>query len=224
MKRTAIIVVGLIVILSTLLAFIGCKTSPPDEQESQRIARDFLINSATFKFDGIKDSLELTATDTLKSPYSWEFIYQFECSHSGYGDRSGQNLLQVIMPHTARIRVMQGQVAEAIVDNKWDEIEQVFLETPPSPVPAAPNDSIVTAKVLNVIHLEGDVPWEMAIVIQASEDVPGLNNATKSRVGETITIRTSEDVSEVEKGQVITARVQLVGDERSRFYMARDIK
>jgi hypothetical protein len=70
----------------------------------------------------------------------------------------------------------------------------------------------------------GDIPWEIVVEIQSSEDVPGLNNATKSRIGETITIKTGEDVSTLEKGQIITAHVRLVGDERSRFYEASEIK
>ena len=37
--------------------------------------------------------------------------------------------------------------------------------------------------------------------MQSSEDVPGLNNATKSKVGETITVKTREDVSTLEKGR-----------------------
>ena len=130
MKRTAIIIVGLTVVVSTLLAFIGCKPSPPT--------------------------------------------------------------------------------------------------SPPSPVLIVPNDSVVTAKVLDVIQLEGDVPWrwEMVVEIQASEDVPGLlYNFTKSMVGKTITMKTNENVSELEKGQVITARVRLFGDEHVKsFYWAADIK
>jgi len=59
--------------------------------------------------------------------------------------------------------------------------------------------------------------------VQSSEDVPGLNNATKSKVGETITVKTREDVSTLEKGQTVTANVRLVGDERSRFYEASEI-
>ena len=98
--------------------------------------------------------------------------------------------------------------------------------SPPSPVPVAPNDSGVTAKVLDVIQLDGDARWEMVVEIQASEDVPGMVfNGTKSKVGKTMTIRTSENVSELKKGQVITALVRLFADEHTQgFYWAGDIK
>ena len=223
MKRITIIATCLILILSTLLIIAGCKETPPDEQASQKIARDFLVNAPTFKFDGIKNSLKLTATDTLRSPYNWEFTYQFECSHSGYGDRSGQNLLQVITPHTAMIRVIQGKVVEAIIDNKWDELEQTLLETPPSPVPAAPNDSIVTARVINTKKQPDGSMWEVTVEIQNSEDVPGYLNATKDKIGQQMTVLTGEDVSWLKPDQLMKANVRLEGDERSHFYYASEV-
>jgi hypothetical protein len=223
MKRITIIASCLTLILSTLLIIAGCKATFPDEQVSQKIARDFLINAPTFKFDSIKNSLKLTATDTLRSPYSWEFTYQFECSHSGYGDRSGQNLLQVITPHTAMIRVIQGKVVEAIIDNKWDELEQTLLETPPSPVPAAPNDSIVTARAIATKKQPDGSMWEVTIEIQNSEDGPGYLNATKDKIGQQMTVLTSEDVSWLKPGQLIRANVRLEGDERTRFYSASEV-
>ncbi|MFC1954747.1 hypothetical protein ACFLVZ_02880 [Chloroflexota bacterium] len=223
MKRITIIASCLILILSTLLIIAGCKAIFPDEQISQKTARDFLISAPTFKFDGIKNSLKLTATNTLRSPNNWEFTYKFECSHSGYGDRSGQNLLQVITPHTAMIRVIQGKVVEAIIDNKWDELEQTLLETPPSPVPAAPNDSIVTAKVITTKKQPDGSMWEVTIEIQNSEDVPGFLNATKDKIGQQMTALTNEDVSWLKPDQLIKANVRLDGDEHIRFYYASDI-
>jgi len=97
------------------------------EEESQEIARDYLIDSPTFKFDGIADSLELTATNTLRSPYSWEFVYEFESAHAGYGDRTGEVVLEVITPHTAGITVKRGEVTSAIMDEKWDMMKQELL-------------------------------------------------------------------------------------------------
>jgi hypothetical protein len=223
MKRITIIASCLILILSTFLIFSGCKVTLSDEQSSQKIAGDFLINAPTFKFDGIKDSVKLATTDTLRSPYSWEFTYQFECSHSGYGDRSGQNLLQVITHHTAIIRVIQGKVVEAIIDNKWDELEQTLLETPPSPVPAAPNDSIVTARAIATKKQPDGSMWEVTIEIQNSEDVPGYLNATKDKIGQQMTVLTSDDVSWLKPSQLIRANVRLEGDEHTRFYYASDI-
>ena len=111
----------------------GSSISPGDgltavsEDESQAIARDYLVNSPTFKFDGMADSLELTATNTLRSPYSWEFIYEFESAHAGYGDRTEQVVLEVITHHTARITVRRGEVTSAVMDETWDMMKQEML-------------------------------------------------------------------------------------------------
>ncbi len=107
---------------SALLA--GSALPHPSEQSSQRVAANYLTNGPTFEFDGIRSSLTLTSTVKLRTPYTWDFRYRFDCSHSGFGDRSGQKVLQVITPHTAIVRVMRGIVVLAIIDDTWDEISQ----------------------------------------------------------------------------------------------------
>ena len=197
-------------------------------EESSRItAEDFVRNSPTFTFDGITNTLQLTGAISLRCPYCWQFTYEFDSAQSGYGDRTNQMLAEVITHHVAVITIDKLEVTEAIMDDQWDMLQQKMIEEsqmpPPTGVPAAPNDSIVTAKVLDVIDVGGALPWEIVVEVQSSEDVPGFNNATKSRIGETITVKTGEDVSGIEKGQVIIANVQLIGDERSRFYKASEI-
>ena len=104
-----------------------------------KIAKDYLLNSPTFKLDGIEDSLELVAVNTLKSTGCWEFVFEFQCGHAGYGDRTGQTLPEVITPHTARITVEQGKVDSAIMDEKWDMMKQEQLPglTETTPLPPA---------------------------------------------------------------------------------------
>jgi len=197
------------------------------EEASREIADEFVKNSPTFVFDGIESSLTLTETLYPDIENAWQFVFSFESRHSGYGDRTGQNLLQVITPHQAIVTVENGKVINAIMDEKWDMLQQRMIDESPPPhtgVPAAPNDSIVTAKVIDVVMPEGDMPWEITVEILTSEDVSGLNNATKARIGETIAVKTSEDASNLEKGQVITAHVQLRGDERTKFFEASEIK
>lgn len=112
---------------------------PADQVESQRIAEDyFLLNSPTFKFDGIEESLKLVDTNTFKCPYCWEFMFEFQCRHAGYGNRTSKMLVEVITPHTARIIVKQGRVVSAILDEKWDMMEQKMIEDfyTPSPSPS----------------------------------------------------------------------------------------
>jgi len=115
----------------------GLKTySETSEQEfievsqgkSAEIARNYLLNSPTFKFDGMRDTLELVAINTMKCPYCWEFVFEFQCKHAGYGNGTGQILAEVITPHTARIIVSQGNVVSAIMDKQWDIMKQKMLE------------------------------------------------------------------------------------------------
>jgi hypothetical protein len=97
------------------------------QEESQEIARQYVINEPTFVFDGMGETLALVNTTTLKCPYCWEFAYQFDCRQSGYGNRTGFILAQVITPHTARIVVQEGKVTSAVMDGKWDMMGQKLI-------------------------------------------------------------------------------------------------
>jgi len=110
------------------------------EETTQQLAEDFVRHSPTFAFDGIAESLELTATAAFSEKHisidtpaedevrGCEFTFQFESRHAGYGDRTGQMLSQVITPHEAVITVEQGKVISAIVDGKWDILRQSMLD------------------------------------------------------------------------------------------------
>lgn len=122
----------------SLLACSGQQSQKYTVEESERIARDFVQNEATFRFDGIADTLELTNTSELGAG-SWEFTFRYDSRASGYGDRTGQFLLQVITPHEAKVTAKNYKVTKAIMDNRWDMIAQRLLgeqptQTPPSPV------------------------------------------------------------------------------------------
>ena len=110
------------------------------KEESEEIARNYLLNSPTFKFDGMKDSLELAATYEATCPYCWEFVYQFQCRHAGYGDRTGQMLAEVITPHTAEIIVELGEVISAITDEQWDMMGQKMIERDTGDFPYEPRE------------------------------------------------------------------------------------
>jgi len=124
-KRSLVFIIGIVVF--ALLAVYGCGASPPNEGVNEEIARNYLLDSPTFKFDGIADSLELNATYALALPYNWIFVYDFECAHTGYGDRSGQYLEQVVTPHTARITVLEGEVTSATIDTIWAMVNQSLV-------------------------------------------------------------------------------------------------
>lgn len=111
-----------------LVGLAGCgsgKKEGQSQQEAQRIAQDFVEAEATFKFDGMKETLKLTETKALSDGY--EFVFEFQSSQAGYGDRTDMVLAQVITLHQDRIVVKQGQVFSAVMDGKWDMMKQQFL-------------------------------------------------------------------------------------------------
>jgi hypothetical protein len=105
------------------------------EEASLEIAGDFLRNSPTFRFDGIEGSI--VHTDTLEAfcPYCWGFVFEFQCAHAGYGDRTEQVLAQVITTHEAIISVSGGVIDGGAIDGKWDMVKQ--QEIPPPQIETA---------------------------------------------------------------------------------------
>ncbi|MDD5591257.1 MAG: hypothetical protein PHY18_04950, partial [Dehalococcoidales bacterium] len=75
----------------------------------QKIAINFVKNSPTFIFDGIEDTLELVDSEELGDSVTWIYTYEFQSRHAGYGDRTGQILLQVITPNEAVITFFNGE-------------------------------------------------------------------------------------------------------------------
>jgi len=90
-----------------------------------KIAKDFIVQAPTFKYDGISDTLNVTDVKMLESfPVQYIVTITFDSSHAGYGDREGQVLAQVITPHTAVVTVVNDNVISAILDDQWDELNQ----------------------------------------------------------------------------------------------------
>ncbi|MFQ5860282.1 MAG: SIMPL domain-containing protein [Dehalococcoidia bacterium] len=119
-----------LLILSLLLA-AGCAAAAAggvSERAAQRIARDFLLDSPTYQYDGIADSVEMVQSEEADD--GWRFVYRFESLHGGYGDRTGQVLTQVITPHTAVITVKDSEVSSALLDGQWEMVAQTPITTP----------------------------------------------------------------------------------------------
>ncbi|MGD9212018.1 MAG: serpin family protein [Desulfobacteraceae bacterium] len=121
---------------------------------SQWLTKRFVINSPTFQFDGIRETLELTDTITLRCSNCWEFHYEFDCANAGYGDRTDEMVASVITHHKARITVNQFKVTQAILDDQWDMINQTMLT----------EDSMVDPE--DPVESEDDPPSEAEIVTQ----------------------------------------------------------
>jgi predicted secreted protein len=90
---------------------------------------EFVKNCPTFKFDGIKETLQLDSYKSLDNELSsWEFKYKFDSRHGGYGNRIDKIVTQVITHHELYI-IMQGtNIISAIMDDKWDELNQKMIE------------------------------------------------------------------------------------------------
>ena len=97
------------------------------EKESQNIAEEYVRESRTFTYDGIEESLELIETLYPDIEYSWQFLFQFQNQHAGYGDRAGQVTAQVITTHQAIITVEMGEIRSATIDGKWDMLRQGLI-------------------------------------------------------------------------------------------------
>ncbi len=92
------------------------------------MAKNFIVQAPTFKFDGILDTLNVTDSKILESfPVQYVITLTFNSRHAGYGNREGQILAQVITPHIAVVKVVNDNVVSAIMDNKWDELHQEFI-------------------------------------------------------------------------------------------------
>ena len=135
MRRHLLLILSLMAVASVFMVS-ACSSSEAgqitgpggiSQEESQEIARQYVINEPTFVFDGMAETLALVNTTTLKCPYCWEFVYQFDCRQAGYGNRTGLMVAQVITPHTATIVVQEGKVTSAVMDSKWDMMGQKFI-------------------------------------------------------------------------------------------------
>lgn len=106
----------------------GSEPKVVSEEESQQIAMAFLRSSPTFRFDGMESTLKLVGSEVGEKSGNWVFHYEFQSRQAGYGDRTGMMLAQVITDHKAEIVVEQGKVVSAVLDGKWDELNQRVKE------------------------------------------------------------------------------------------------
>lgn len=96
--------------------------------QSEKAGRAFLLHSPTFTFDGKPESIRVISQRPINSFNVWEFVYRFESTHAGYGNRQDMILAQVITPHIVRIVVQDGTVVSAVMDDQWDELHQTDVK------------------------------------------------------------------------------------------------
>jgi hypothetical protein len=120
---------------TTTTPVISDPATPPEdninltEEEARQQAYDFITNSPTFAFDGMPETLELVDTIILKCVGCYTFVYEFDCRHGGYGDRTGQMVTQAITHHRAVIDFRRGELTGAVLDEAWDMQAQMMIAT-----------------------------------------------------------------------------------------------
>jgi hypothetical protein len=115
MRVAVPLLVALPLLLSAVIAY-QMYNQLRGRDEAVKIAESHLLTCETFRFDGIKSSVTVDTVVSVQS--GWRIRLNFSCAHPGYGDRTGQLLLQVISPHQIQITVQEGKVSSAIIDEK----------------------------------------------------------------------------------------------------------
>ena len=105
--------------------------------EAEEIAKRFVFSAPTFSYDGMPESFKV-GDIIIRESFPPQFVVpiDFDSLHGGYGDRTEQIVTQVITPHTIRVTVVNGMVTSAIIDGKWDELNQIQLPLTPTNGPS----------------------------------------------------------------------------------------
>ena len=121
----AFVVTAMCLPVLTISAWQKTQQKATDDKAASA-AINHLVVSPTFMFDGFKESVQVKTVQRLGDGHLVRL--EFECDHSGYGNRSGQTLLQVVTRHVAEAHVINGRVVGMVLDGVWDEVGQAFIE------------------------------------------------------------------------------------------------
>ena len=93
------------------------------------ITKQFIITSPTFSYDGIPDSLEIKIISSDVSDSNFLLEGKFKTIHTGYGNRENLDLPEDITLHTIVVSVVDENIISAVIDNQWDELNQITCNT-----------------------------------------------------------------------------------------------
>jgi len=113
-----------LLILFTLTGMSCTRSNTGSQEGGKKVALEFVKQEDTYRFDGIPETLKVTNVTSINN--GWKYNIEFDSRHGGYGNRSGQALDLVITHHRAEITVEAGRVTQAIMDGRWDMINQCF--------------------------------------------------------------------------------------------------
>ena len=206
MKSDSIMALTIVLAIGLTVVSLYATELPVDEltedEISLEVAMDFLKNSPTYAFDGIPGTITVIDTLIMESyPIQYVFIITFDSTHAGYGDRTDQMLAQVITTHQAGIKVVNGEVTAAILDDVWDMINQEEMEVfdpvdPDTPVvhtnilsPEQAVELAVQYLVLNYRELDGvTIPRRWETEDMTPQGLVGSSNTKYTAEDWTITI------------------------------------
>lgn len=150
----SVVIIAIIIVVITSAYLIPTQTIvtiiPETEEDKKRnealgVAQRYVVTTPTFAFDGDINTLETKNVDILKtSPTSYLIQFTFDSANSGYGNREGQNLSQIITTHKIEIVVSEGIVVSAVTDGQWDELNHQYILKNPKPKLQSNNDPIST--------------------------------------------------------------------------------
>lgn len=100
-------------------------TQTLDKNQIKELAEDWIQGAPTYRYDGSGLGF-VNYVQRESYPVQHVLTYEFTSSHSGYGDRSDKVTAQVITAHTVQITIIDGNVVSAVIDEKWNEMDQVM--------------------------------------------------------------------------------------------------
>jgi len=153
------VILTLMIVPTSIYALQNPRTSAV-VKTPEEIALGFIKGSPTFKFDGMSSSLVVEDIYVNKSnPPQYVVTLSFQCMHSGYGERDGMILLQVITPHTAVVTIREGVILSAVIDGSWNEAAQrpVSNDDTKPIIEAIALDWLINAPTFKFDGIEGSV-------------------------------------------------------------------
>jgi len=102
------------------------------ENNSEKIidfTRQFIMTGTTFSYDGIPDSLEIEIVSADDSDLKFLLEGKFKTLHVGYGNRENLDLPEDITLHTIIVSIVDEKIISAVIDNQWDELNQITCNT-----------------------------------------------------------------------------------------------
>jgi hypothetical protein len=91
------------------------------------LSESFVLNSQTYLFDGF----DLKFDEKLEPDFCedcFQYVFSFNSTHSGYGNRTNDVLAQVITPHEAIVTIEKQTITKAVLDSEWDMTTQKNLD------------------------------------------------------------------------------------------------